>query len=381
MPALFAQIVLLSLLAYLVSAAPAAQGHGEEKLNTRLVGTHDLQARSAYQPLPVEQDGRYILYVGHHAGEMLNPLTDAVEVNGTSIIDVTDPASPVYLHHIPATGDAQGAQMVQVCSGADLPGADPGETYLLRTNGNQSHELWDVSHPTDPHFVTTIARMGHTPDGQQNTHKNWWECETGMAYLVGTLDGWRAPRVVQVFDLSRPAEPRRVRDFSLDGVQPGAAGPIPGGSGVHEVARVGNRLYFSYGTSRNGVFQIVDRQRLLRGDANAAVSLAPDPSGLRFPQVGRLDLPSFWGAHTAFPLLGVEMIDYGPNRDQRTRDFVSWCRSQRRISARRHGTSFPSSTLPTKSIPGRSRRFRCRNLRVASVIGEGGSARTGRNGR
>ena len=315
-------IVLLAMLSSFLTVAPSAQGHGEERLNTRLVGTDDLQARSAYQPLPVEQDGRHILYVGHHAGEMLNPLTNTVEVNGTSIVDVTDPGNPVYLHHIPATAGAQGAQMVQVCSGADLPNAEAGATYLLRTNGNQSHELWDVSDPANPRVVTTVARMGRTPDGQQNTHKNWWECETGLAYLVGTLDDWRAPRVVQVFDLSRPDEPRRIRNFSLDGVQPDAAGPVSGGSGVHEVVRVGNRLYFSYGTDQNGVFQVVDRERLLRGDSSAAAPLAPSPNGLSYPQVGRLDLPSFWGAHTAFPLLDVEIEDYGPNRDQRTRDFV-----------------------------------------------------------
>ena len=289
-----------------VAAAPAlAQGHPEERLNTRLVGTDDLQGRSAYHPLPVEQGGRRILYVGHHAGEALNPLTGRVEVNGTSIVEVTDPARPVYLHHIPATGDAQGAQMVQVCSGADLPGADPGETYLLRANGNQSHEVWDVSDPADPAFVTTVATMGHTPDGQQNTHKNWWECDTGIAYLIGTVDGWRAPRVVQVFDLSNPSTPRRIRDFSLDGVQPDASGPVPGGSGVHEVVPLGERLYLSYGTSRNGVLQIVDRERLLRGDPRAAGPLESSPSGLRFPQIGRLDLPFFWGGHTAFPLVDV----------------------------------------------------------------------------
>ena len=249
------------------------------------MGTDDLQGRSAYHPLPVEQGGQRILYVGHHAGEALNPLTGSVEVNGTSIVDVTDPARPVYLHHIPATGDARGAQMVQVCSGADLPGAGPGETYLLRANGNQSHELWDVSDPADPALVTTVATMGHTPDGVQNTHKNWWECDTGIAYLIGTVDGWRAPRVVQAFDLATPSAPRRIRDFSLDGVQPDASGPVPGGSGVHEVVPVGERLYLSYGTSRNGVLQVVDRERFLRGDPRAAGPLASSPSGLRFPQI------------------------------------------------------------------------------------------------
>ena len=205
--------------------------------------------------------------------------------------------------------------MVQVCSGADLQGADPEATYLLRANGNQSHELWDVSDPGDPTLVTTVATMGHTPAGEQNTHKNWWECDTGVAYLVGTVDGWRAPRVVQAFDLADPSAPRRIRDFSLDGVQPDSSGPVPGGSGVHEVVRAGERLYLSCGTLANGVLQIVDRERFLRGDLGAAGSLAPGPNGLRFPQIGRLDIPSFWGAHTAFPLLEVELVDYAPNRD------------------------------------------------------------------
>ena len=316
------RIALATLLACLVPLAAVAQGHGEQRRNTRLVGSHDLQTRSAYSPLPVTQGGRRILYVGHHAGEALNPLTGEVEVNGTSIVDLTDPASPVYLHHIPATGGAQGAQMVQVCSGADLPGADAGETFLLRANGNESHEIWDVSDPSNPSLVTTVARMGRTPDGEQNTHKNWWECDTGIAYLVGTIDGWRAPRVVQAFDLATPAAPRRIRDFSLDGVQPDAAGPVPGGSGVHEVVRLENRLYLSYGTSRDGVLQIVDRESFLQGDPGAAGPLAPSPTGLRFPQIGRLDLPSFWGGHTAFPLLDVEIADYASNRDQRVRDFI-----------------------------------------------------------
>ena len=319
---LITRLVLAIYLACLTLVSALAQGHGEERHNTRLVGIHDLQARSAYHPLPVEQGGRWILYVGHHAGEAVNPLTGALEVNGTSILDVTNPAEPFYLRHIPATGLGAGAQMVQVCAGSKLPNGEPAGTYLLRSNGNVSHEIWDVSLPSEPDFVTTVATMGQTPDGQQHTHKNWWECTSGVAYLVGTRSGWRAPRVIQVFDLARPESPRHIRDFSLDGVQPDSAGPVPGGSGVHEVVRRGNRLYVSYGTSRNGVLQILDRGRLLEGDPRAVSPVASSPSGLLFPQVGRLDLPSYWGAHTAFPLIGVAIEDYISNRDQRIRDFV-----------------------------------------------------------
>ena len=304
------------------SAQTADRGHGEEAFNTRLVGAHDLHGRSAYQPLPVRQGERRIVYVGHHAGEALNPLTGAVETNGTSVVDVSDPYALRLLTHIPATGGASGAQMVQVCAGNRLPGGDAGHFYLLRSNGNQSHEIWDVTDPASPAFVRTVAEMGRTPSGDQHTHKNWWECDTGVAYLVGTVDGWRAPRVMQVFDLADPAAPQRIRDFSLPGVQPDASGPIPGGSGLHEAVRLGNRIYMSYGTSTNGVVQILDRDRLLNGDPDAAAPLEASPAALAFPEIGRLDLPSYWGAHTAMPLLGVEVPDYAGNRDHATRDFL-----------------------------------------------------------
>ena len=50
-------------------------------------------------------------------------MTGKPEPNGTSIVDVTDPAHPKYLRHIPgAPGKYEdgGAQMVRVCDGAQL---------------------------------------------------------------------------------------------------------------------------------------------------------------------------------------------------------------------------------------------------------------------
>ena len=321
-PLSFAVLLVIATAAGRAPAQTAGTGHGEERFNTRLVGMSDLQARSAYQPLPVRQGERRVVYVGHHAGERLNPLTGAAEPNGTSVVDVTDPAAPVYLAHIPATGGASGAQMVQVCGGDQLPGADAGRFYLLRSNGNRSHEVWDVTDPAGPAFVRTVAEMGRTPTGEQHTHKNWWECDTGVAYLVGTVDGWRAPRILQIFDLADPEAPRRIRDFSLPGVQPDASGPIPGGSGLHEAVRLGNRVYMAYGTSANGAVQILDRDRLLNGDPDAAAPLGASPAALAYPQIGRIDLPAFWGGHTAMPLLGVDIADYAGNRDHATRDFL-----------------------------------------------------------
>src|SRR3954447_20154726 len=98
--------LLLALLPALALGGPGAAQTAPEASNMRLLGHHDLQARSAYQPTIHHQGERWILYVGHHGrpeGEPkpLNPLTGQREFNGTSILDVTDPAKPVYLAHIP----------------------------------------------------------------------------------------------------------------------------------------------------------------------------------------------------------------------------------------------------------------------------------------
>src|ERR1041385_9405892 len=97
--------VRLAAVLFLVAPALAQSpkvGDPPEASNMRLVGMNDLQARSAYQPTIHKQGDRYIAYIGHHGGppdvpKPLNPLTGQPEFNGTSIVDVTDPAKPKYL--------------------------------------------------------------------------------------------------------------------------------------------------------------------------------------------------------------------------------------------------------------------------------------------
>src|SRR5207245_809305 len=54
-----------------LAVAPAA-AQAPESRDMRLVGHHDLQARSAYQPLIVKQGDHFIAYVGHHGGNKPN---------------------------------------------------------------------------------------------------------------------------------------------------------------------------------------------------------------------------------------------------------------------------------------------------------------------
>ncbi len=169
----------------------------------------------------------------------------------------------------------------------------------------------NVGDPERPKHVSTIAR------GLSGTHKNWWECDSGIAYLVSGAAGWRTSRMTQVFDLSNPARPRFIRDFGLPGQQAGARGPVPTGlHGPISTGPKGNRIYFGYGTNSGGVMQIVDREKLLNGPRE------PTDANLLYPQVGRLELPSAMGAHTTFPILGLEVAELASQAGGNRRDFV-----------------------------------------------------------
>ena len=283
-----------------------------------LVGVHDLQARSAYQPTIHRQGGRWIAYIGHHGGtkevpKPLNPLTGVPEFNGTSILDVTDPRAPKYLFHIPGEqglAEEGGAQMVRVCDGKTLPKGDPNAVYMLRTFANSAHEIWNVADPANPKLVTKLG-------GLKGTHKNWWECDTGIAYLVSGVSGWRVDRMTEVYDLSDPAKPVKIRDFGLPGQEPGAAGRAPTRlHGAISTGPKGNRVYFAYGTNEGGVLQIVDREKLLKGPP------APTDENLRSPEVGRLSMSAWNGAHTTFPMLQMPVAEFSADSEGAKRDIV-----------------------------------------------------------
>src|SRR5438046_61614 len=304
------------------SQMTARQGPGgaAEAKDMALVGFNDLQARSAYQPVIHPQGNRFIAYIGHHGGSALNPSTGKMEPNGTSIVDVTDSRKPIYLAHFPGSaagsGEAGGAQMVRVCDGKDLPKGDPKKNYLLRTFGNDAHEVVDVSDPAKPTLLTKVL------SGLTTTHKNWWECDTGIAYLVSSKkdEGWRS-RGVKIYDLSDPARPRYIRDYGLVGQEPGSKGePVP--QALHGPIRLGNRVYFGYGSSSAGTLQIVDREKLLNGNPAAKDRFAPTPENLRYPEISRLELYPTTGAHTTFPVLGMTMPEFAKMEKGKNADFV-----------------------------------------------------------
>jgi hypothetical protein len=122
--------------------------------------------------------------------------------------------------------------------------------------------------------------------------------------------------MTQVYDLSDPAHPFKIRDFGLPGQQPGAAGTVP--TMLHGMISVSqkNRVYFGYGTNEGGILQIVDRDKLLNGPKE------PTEENLRYPEVGRWVMGPEHGAHTTFPVLDLPVAEFAHDKVGKTRDFV-----------------------------------------------------------
>jgi hypothetical protein len=135
---------------------------------------------------------------------------------------------------------------------------------------------------------------------------------------VSGVSGWRVDRMTEVYDLSDPAKPVKIRDFGLPGQEPGAAGRAPTRlHGAISTGPKGNRVYFAYGTNEGGILQIVDRAKLLNGPKE------PTEANLLYPQVGRLDMSPLTGAHTTFPVLEVPIPEFDKDKVGKVRNFVA----------------------------------------------------------
>ena len=229
----------------------------------KLLGHSDMQNRPIYQPTvhkypshtvamgstPADAyANKTIFFAGLHAatggggcvGSLPNPLNGgACEKDGTLIVDATNPSNPFVIKHLPPTNPANSlAQMVRVCDGQTGKLGQTGHVYMLRNDGsgggNGQHDVYDVTDPVHP-LLLSVPVSGLTA-----THKSWWECETGIAWIVAGAnapqaanpDGWNTNQHMKLFDLSDPAHPVYIRDIGLVGQNPGSSA-TPTSTGVH----------------------------------------------------------------------------------------------------------------------------------------------------
>jgi hypothetical protein len=320
---LFASFI-ASLLGSTVMALAQVEGieqDGGVGVHMKLVGSNDLQGRPSYMPHVQKQGGRYILYAGEHVGTgaYLNPMTGKTEYDGTSIIDVTNPSHPIYLKHLPSLYGPPNNERrhVRVCAGDDLPGKKyPGKYFMVGSDGQVSHTLWDVTDPANPIFISKLI------DNLTYTHKESWDCASGYIAMPQSSPSWKSGGSgctghgcnIAVFDLSDPYKPKYVTDWGLVGQTPrSTTTPVP--AMVHETVIYtdpvyGTRLYAAYGVGvgGDGWLQVADLSKILALGHPVATD-----DDIRAVQIGVEKMSYEFGMHSLWPWLHIPMADFAQN--------------------------------------------------------------------
>ena len=170
--------------------------------------------------------------------------------DGTSIIDVSDPAKPKQLAHIQVP-EGTLSHKVRVENDVMLVNREIFPIGRKDPDFQGGLEVFDVSTPSNPKWISRWATRGmhrFTFDGR---------------YVYGSpeLDGYLG-NVVSIIDFKNPVKPEEVGRWWMPG-QWTAGGEVPTWEGpahrCHHPMRVGNRLYVSYW---HGGFVILDIEDL-----------------------------------------------------------------------------------------------------------------------
>ena len=268
---------------------------GAEALNVRLVGHSDLQGRESLQ---VVVKGNYA-YIGHHRGREMNPMTGALESNGTTILEVSNPRQPRVIKHIPGVEGAE-SRAVQV-----VEKYFDGRDYLLRNQESSQFtgfEIWEITDRSSPKLVSKIERLNAA-------HKGWWDARTGYAYLSGIEPGWKGQHLI-IYDLRNPYAPRFVSNWGLPAQFPGRTG---GGVSLHHPVISGDRAYLSY--LRGGDVVVLDIADKAKPKMIAHIDFLPPSSRSHttapFPSLREPDLNKRAGRPKQVLVVSEEALAYG----------------------------------------------------------------------
>jgi hypothetical protein len=251
--------------------------------NVRLVGYHDLQARQSLQ-LTARSDaanGNW-LYVGHSPNErnpekeapQLNSITGQMEFNGTSILEISDPANPKLVWHIPGHEGAnhRGVSVVYDYKHSSSPA---GRDYLIRsfdTGKDFRFQVFDITdRASNPKAISLVSEIRGTPPNScgpgcggpfmYRAHKGYWSEESGYFYAAAGEPGFRNTSM-QIFDLRDPKNPKWVGRAWLRGMKDTEDKALYEGQYVHHpiVDEARNRVYIGFrGSGWLGAWDISDR--------------------------------------------------------------------------------------------------------------------------
>jgi len=232
-------------------AAESTAATAAEAENMRLVGYHDMQGRYALE-IKTKSDaanGNWA-YVGHVPGGqgedgLFNPITKRKEWNGSSIFEISDPANPRLVWHIP-NDVSSNSRSVSVVYDHGPEKRD----YLARNSespGNLKFQIFDVTdRGTDPSKIMLVSEITGTPpnscgrgcggdfdespmppEGARHpvprSHKGFWSQSSGRFYTSSNEPGFRST-IIQIWDLNDPRTPKFVGRAWLPGQRLGEPG-------------------------------------------------------------------------------------------------------------------------------------------------------------
>ncbi len=269
-----------------------------EKQHVELVGYNELQGRDSLQ---VACKGDWV-YIGHHNGYEYNSLTGALEWNGTSIIDTSNPAEATLVAHI-ANTESTNSRAVQV-----VYDFNDGNDYLIRNHETATVRKFEIFLITDRTKPVKISEITATPAGQLTfAHKGWWDQATGLYFAAINEPGFRPGSHLAIWDLSDPYQPAYVSNHWLSGQK--LTEPDPGIRLVlhHPVVDMPNKqVYYSYASGGSVAVVAID-------DIHHPVVI-----------LNQKIQPPFKGPHTAMPFYGVQTPDFTPGYGD-IRDFIVVC--------------------------------------------------------
>jgi hypothetical protein len=266
------------------AAEPAIATASAESENVRLVGYNDMQGRYALE-VKTKSDpanGNWV-YVGHvpNAGlkaGLFNPITRQQEWNGTSIVEISDPARPKLVWHIPNAVSAN-SRSVSVVYDYGFNSSPAGRDYLIRNSeapGDLKFQIFDITtRDTDPSKIALVAEITGTPPNscgpgcggqfdaapeppqgagypEPRAHKGYWSQTSGLFYSSANEPGFRST-LLQIWDLKDPRNPKFVGRAWLPGQKLGEAGFQDQYAHHPIVDEANNRLYAGF---RDGSGQI-----------------------------------------------------------------------------------------------------------------------------